>query len=68
MYLKSLNNGQFYESLKEKLVKPNKTFSVYFDKKKLKSFDSIIKKIKIKLDDFYKIKEKTEITMIKKIL
>ena len=66
-YVKTLQNGNFYNNLREKLVKPNKVFAMNFDRKSLKSFDTIIKIIKIKLDEFYKIESPTEITILKKL-
>jgi len=66
-YLKSLGNGQFHDSIKGIFGKPMKTFAVSFDRKSMRTFDNLLKSVKIKLDTHYKITEIIPITIIKKL-
>lgn len=66
-YEKSLQNGKFHDSLKEILSKPMKTFAVSFERKSMRTFENLLKSIKQKLDNHYKIEEIKPIIKIEKL-
>ena len=64
LYLRSLENGKFYDRMKDIFSKPMRTFAVNYKGAKLRSFDVLVKSVKKKLDKNYKITNQ-ELTKIK---
>lgn len=66
-YQNSLDNGQFYDRLKNIFSKPMRTFAISFEINKMRTFESLLKSVKSKLDKHYEITETKQITVITKI-
>jgi superfamily II DNA or RNA helicase len=61
LYLRSLENGKFYERMKDIFSKPMRTFAVNYKGAKLRSFDLLVKSVKKRLDKHYKISDEEQI-------
>jgi superfamily II DNA or RNA helicase len=61
LYLRSLENGKFYERMKDIFSKPMRTFAVNYKGAKLRSFDVLVKSVKKRLDKHYKISDEEQI-------
>ena len=61
LYLRSLENGNFYDRMKDIFSKPMRTFAVNYKGAKLRSFDVLVKSVKKRLDKHYKISDEEQV-------